>query len=135
MIAINHGPAPLGRNIGRKCTGYPAPRIEEDCQAIKIDQELSLALWKTKFHEARLFASVIGYPDKVTEEQFDNWTSDFNSQELCDQVCGNLFDRTPYAVGKAIEYSINDKKFIKRTGFVSMPAYIVHAKKPPMMYF
>jgi hypothetical protein len=55
-------------------------------------------------------ASMVDDPAKVTEKQIDDWTMDFYSWDLCDQVCGNLFDRTSFAVDKAIEFSLNAKK-------------------------
>jgi 3-methyladenine DNA glycosylase AlkD len=59
--------------------GIPLPELRKISKSIKIDQALSLALWKTKFHEARLLASMIGDPAKVTREQMDEWVNDFDS--------------------------------------------------------
>ena len=46
----------------------------------------------------------------------------------CDQVCGNLFDRTPFALEKAVEFSAHKDEFTKRAGFVLMAEYAVHNK-------
>ncbi len=59
----------------------------------------------------------------------DSWTSVFYSWDLCDQVCGNLFDRTSFALEKALEYSRHETEFVKRAGFVLMAEYAVHDKK------
>ena len=59
----------------------------------------------------------------------DSWVADFASWDVCDQVCGNLFDRTPYAIEKALEYSSAEKEYIKRAGFVLMAEFAVHDKK------
>jgi len=48
---------------------------------------------------------------------------------LCDQVCGNLFDRTAFAMEKALLYSLHSEEFIKRAGFVLMAEFAVHNKK------
>jgi 3-methyladenine DNA glycosylase AlkD len=32
----------------------------------------------------------------VTEEQMDRWASDFSSWDICDAVCGNLFNKIEY---------------------------------------
>lgn len=71
---------------------------------------------------------MIDDPACVTKDQIDNWTKDFNSWDLCDQVCGNLFDRTPFAIDKAIEFSARSEEFVKRAGFVLMAEYAVHHK-------
>jgi 3-methyladenine DNA glycosylase AlkD len=74
-------------------------------------------------------ASMVDDPAKVTEKQIDEWTMDFYSWDLCDQVCGNLFDRTPFAVDKAIEFSLCEEEYVKRAGFVLMAEYAIHNKK------
>jgi len=71
---------------------------------------------------------MIDDPILVTEEQIYNWVKDFNSWDICDQACGNLFDRTPFAIEKAIEFSSYDEEFIKRAGFVLMAEYAMHNK-------
>jgi len=108
--------------------GIPIPELRKLAKGIKSDHHLALALWKTNLHEARIFASLIDDPALVTEEQINNWVRDFNSWDICDQVCGNLFDRTPFAIKKAIEFSSSEAEFIKRAGFVLMAEYAVHNK-------
>ena len=39
-------------------------------------------------------------PGIVDRDQMESWALDFDSWDLCDQVCGNLFDRTPIADGR-----------------------------------
>jgi 3-methyladenine DNA glycosylase AlkD len=78
-----------------------------------------------------MLASMIDDPAQVTEQQINSWTKDFNSWDLCDQVCGNLFDRTPFAITKAIEFSASEEEFIKRAGFVLMAEYAIHNKTAP----
>jgi 3-methyladenine DNA glycosylase AlkD len=112
-----------------KALGIPIPELRKLAKVIKKDHALALALWETSFHEARILASMIDDPALVTREQFDSWVQDFYSWDLCDQVCGNLFDRTPFAIEKAIAYSEREEEFVKRAGFVLMAEYAVHHKK------
>ena len=114
-----------------KALGVSMPKLRTLAKEIKKDQALSLALWDTGIHECRILASMIGDPKLVTPQQMDSWTNDFASWDVCDQVCGNLFDRTPYAIQKALEYSRSEKEFVKRTGFVLMAEFAVHDKKAP----
>ena len=109
--------------------GVRLPELRKLAKTIKKDHQLALDLWDTGLHEARLLASLIDDPALVTEEQIDNWTKDFYSWDICDQVCGNLFDRTPFAMSKALEFSAHEVEFIKRAGFVLMAEYAVHNKK------
>jgi 3-methyladenine DNA glycosylase AlkD len=111
-----------------KAFGTPLPELKKMAKSIKKDHELALALWDTGIHEARIVASLVDDPAKVTTGQMDSWTNDFYSWDLCDQVCGNLFDRTPYALEKVMEYSKHEAEFVKRAGFVLMAEYAVHHK-------
>ncbi len=108
--------------------GIPIPELRKLARGIKRDHVLALALWETGFHEARILASIIDDPAMVTPQQIDNWVYDFNSWDLCDQVCGNLFDRTPFAVEKAIYFCSKPEEYVKRAGFVLMAEYAVHNK-------
>ncbi|GAA4093425.1 DNA alkylation repair protein [Mucilaginibacter panaciglaebae] len=112
-----------------KALGVKIPEVRKIAKLIKRDHDLAQALWDTDIHEARILASMIDDPKLVTAQQIDNWTKDFTTWDVCDQVCGNLFDRTPHVVDKAIEFSAHGEEFVKRTGFVLMAEYSIHGKK------
>jgi 3-methyladenine DNA glycosylase AlkD len=118
-----------------KAIGVKIPEVRALAKLIKKDHELAQQLWDTGIHEARILASMIDDPKLVTPKQIDAWTSDFKSWDVCDQVCGNLFDRTPYAIDKALEYSKHEEEFVKRAGFVLMAEYAMHNKKADDMIF
>jgi 3-methyladenine DNA glycosylase AlkD len=59
----------------------------------------------------------------------ENWVKDFDSWDLCDQVCNNLFRKTSYSHKKAVEWSGHQEEYIKRAGFVLMATLAVHDKK------
>jgi 3-methyladenine DNA glycosylase AlkD len=111
--------------------GVPLPALRTLAKSIGKDHLLALQLWETNVHEARILASMIDVAAEVTTEQIDAWTADFQSWDVCDQVCGNLFDKTPFAVDKAIEFSAAKEEYVKRASFVLMASYAVHNKKAP----
>lgn len=100
-------------------------------KAIRGDHELALALWQTGVHEARLLAGFIDDPRLVSEEQMEGWVAQFDSWDVCDQVCSSLFDRTALAWEKAVEWTAREEEFVKRAGFVLMAALAVHDKRAP----
>ncbi|SFM87965.1 3-methyladenine DNA glycosylase AlkD [Chitinophaga sp. YR627] len=112
-----------------KALGVKIPEVRKLAKIIKKDHALALQLWETHIHEARILASLIADPKLVTPQLIDNWTKDFTSWDICDQACGNLFDRTPYAIEKALEFSKREEEFVKRAGFVLMAELAVHDKK------
>ena len=65
----------------------------------------------------------------ATEEQMERWANDFDSWDVCDQCCMNLFKKTKFAYQKAVEWSSNDKEFVKRAAFVLMARLAVSHKQ------
>jgi 3-methyladenine DNA glycosylase AlkD len=95
------------------------------------DHALAQQLWSTGLHEARILASIVDVPAEVTAEQMERWVRDFDSWDLCDQCCGNLFWQTPYAARKVFEWSEREREFEKRAGFALMACIAWHDKAAP----
>ena len=74
---------------------------------------------------------MIAEPRLISSQQMDAWVNEFDSWDVCDQVCGNLFDKTPYAYQKAIEWCHQEQEFVRRAGFVLMAELAVHDKSAP----
>ena len=111
--------------------GVSIPRLRSMARGIGRDHELASALWGSGIHEARILAGLIDDPAMVTEAQIDRWVRDFDSWDVCDQICSNLFDKTKRAYEKAVVWSARNEEFVKRAGFVLMAALAVHDKKAP----
>lgn len=108
--------------------GISIPTLRSIAKGIGKDHSLALKLWNTGIHEARLVAALVDDPDSMTEAQMEKWVMDFDSWDVCDQVCSNLFDKTKFAVKKAAQWSEREEEFVKRAGFVLMAALAVHDK-------
>ncbi|MGF3553999.1 MAG: DNA alkylation repair protein [Thermoplasmatota archaeon] len=93
------------------------------------NHELALKLWDSGIHDARLLAVFIDDPTQVTSKQMDNWVKDFDSWDVCDQACTSLFDLTPFAWKKVLEWSKCDEEFVKRASFSLIAGLAVHDKK------
>jgi len=115
--------------------GVSIPALRSMAGRVGKDHLLALELWDTGIHEARILAAFIDIPLQVTEAQMERWANDFDSWDVCDQVCSNLFDKTEYAYRKAIDWSGRDGEFVKRAGFTMMAALAVHDKKAPDDHF
>lgn len=115
--------------VNTQALGVKVPELRKLAKTIKKNHELALQLWETGIHEARLLATMVADPAQVTPQLMDSWVNEFTSWDICDQACGNLFDKTPFIIEKALEYSLSDQEYIKRAGFVLMAEYAVHHKK------
>ena len=109
--------------------GVSIPNLRKIAKETGEDHALAQQLWASAIHEARILASMVDDPKTVTEEQMESWVKDFDSWDVCDQCCMNLFEKTKFAYQKAVEWSSNDKEFIKRTAFVLMARLAVSDKK------
>lgn len=94
------------------------------------DHTLAQKLWDSEIHEARILASYIDEPEKVTEKQMEKWVTNFDSWDTCDQVV-DLFEKTPFAYKKVYEWSKRKEEFVKRAAFAMMAGLVVHDKKTP----
>ena len=92
------------------------------------NQALAAALWATGVYEARMLASFVGDPEKLTATQMDRWCRDFDNWAFCDAMCFNLFDRSPHAWAKVEEWSSRRGEFEKRTAFALLWSLTVHDK-------
>lgn len=115
----------------KKMLGLSRPQLRQLGKEIPKKHKLALELWKTEYLEARILASLIDEPDKVTEKQMDSWVMDIDSWDLCDQVCTNLFRKTKFAFGKIKEWSRREEEYVKRTSFSLLAFMAVHAKSEP----
>src|SRR3989338_10913433 len=74
--------------------GISIPNLRKLAKGIDKNHELALKLWASGIHEARILASMVDKPELVSEKQAEQWVNDFDSWDVCDQVCSNLFDKT-----------------------------------------
>src|SRR3989304_10246314 len=109
--------------------GVSIPALRKMAKEIGKNHLLPQKLWNSGIHEARILAGMIDSPDEVTEKQMERWARDFDSWDVCDQVCSNLFDRTKFAHEKAMDWSRRRDEFVKRAGFVLMATLSVHDKE------
>jgi 3-methyladenine DNA glycosylase AlkD len=111
--------------------GVPVPRLRRIARDHRRDHPLALALWSTGIHEARILAAYADDPARITRRQMDAWACGFDSWDVCDQVCSNLFDRTPHAVAKAAAWSARRAPFVKRAGLATMACLAAHRRDLP----
>jgi 3-methyladenine DNA glycosylase AlkD len=104
------GMAKFGINV-TSAYGVSIPFLRSVAKKIgKKNHNLAQQLWSSGIHEARLLATMIDDPNSVTKDQIQTWVNDFDSWDICDQCCSNLFDKTKYAYQKAIEWRCAIKK-------------------------
>ncbi|MCB1430692.1 MAG: DNA alkylation repair protein [Nitratireductor sp.] len=109
--------------------GVSMPGIRSVAARISHDHQLAQDLWQSGIHEARILAGLVDKPHWVTPDQMKRWTADFNSWDVCDQICGSLFDKTPYTDAMIVEWAASEHEFVKRAAFATIAWKAVHDKK------
>ncbi len=106
--------------VGAEVFGVKVPVLRAMAKEAGRDHTLALRLWAYPSRETRVLATMVDRPQWVDEAQMEAWAADFDSWEVCDQACGNLFAHTPLACAKSLEWSARPEAFVKRAGFVLM---------------
>ena len=113
---------------GGNVYGVSVPNLRSLAKKVGVNHQIAIDLWRTGIHEARILAGMVDDPREVTVAQMESWVRDFDSWDVVDGSCGNLFDKTPFAFEKALEWSKRDAEYEKRAGFVLMAEMAVHDK-------
>jgi len=114
---------------GNNMLGVKVPILRKMARKLGHNHQLALELWESGIHEARILASMIDEIKKVSEKQMDIWVKDFDSWDVCDQVCLNLFWQHRSAYKKAIKWTNAKNEFEKRAGFALIAVLAVKDKK------
>jgi 3-methyladenine DNA glycosylase AlkD len=112
----------------KKAYGWSAPALKMLAREISHDHALAQELWASEILEARALAVLIDLPEKVTEQQMDEWAKDFDNWAVCDGACIHLFRYTSYAHAKCVEWSSRQEEFVRRAAFALMAGLTVADK-------
>ena len=115
--------------------GIAAPKLHALAKRIGKDHRLAQQLWDTQILDARMVAALIDEPQKVTPRQMDRWIKAFDNWAVCDTCCCYLFDKTPWAYAKAVEWTEREREYERRAGFALMAYLAVHDKTAPDSQF
>jgi len=115
--------------VAERRLGLSVPDMRKIAKELGKDHKLAIELWKTGIIEARIVAAMIDEPEKLTENQMEDWVEDINSWDVCDQVCMNLFERTTLAWKKILDWSEREAEFVKRTAFSLIACLAWHDKE------
>ena len=132
--ATLRGKARFGIDTTRSL-GLTVPEIRQIARQTGKSQALAEELWNTGIHEARILASLVGEAALITRETMNQWVSEFDSWDVCDACCGNLFDRTPYAWPLIREWAASNHEYTRRAAFSMIAALAVHDKAAPDAVF
>lgn len=115
--------------VGEQRMGVSVPDMRKIAKGIGKDHQLALDLWETGVPEAMIVAGMVADPERLTEQQMEDWVVDINSWDICDQLCMNLFEKSPFAEKKIYEWSLREEEFVKRTAYALIACLAWHDKE------
>ena len=74
-----------------KLYGIKMDVLRKLAKKIGKNHKIALQLWKHGYHESRILATIVEEADKMDEKQLDEWVNDFDTWDICDQDCKNIF--------------------------------------------
>lgn len=111
-----------------KRLGVQIPELRQLAKETGKNHQIALELWQTGIAEARILAAMTDEPEKVTEQQMENWVKDINSWDIDDQITMNLFEKTPLSWKKITDWSQRPEEFVKRTAYSLLACLAWHNK-------
>ena len=121
--------------VGENRLGVAVPHLRKLAKEIGKDHHLALELWRKNVPEARIVATMIADPEQVTREQLEEWVSNFNAWDICDQACNNLFEYVPEAIASIPTWVEREEEFVRRTPFALIACLAWHDKKANDAFF
>ena len=109
--------------------GVSVKQLRDLAREVDRDHDVAALLWKSGLHEARILASILEEPDRVTKAQMERWAKGFDSWDLCDQCCANTFEKTPYAWEMVRVWSSRKEEYVKRAAFSLLARLAVSDKE------
>ncbi len=108
--------------------GISMVELRKFARQIGRNHTLAMELWKQDIHEAKLLATVIADYRQLTNEDIKIMVNDFDSWDLCDQSCINVFRYSPLAIKKIPQFAKSNKEFVRRTAFALMATMTCNKK-------
>jgi 3-methyladenine DNA glycosylase AlkD len=126
--ATRDGMARYGIQTKLRVFGVSMGTMQMLAKRLGKDHDLAGGLWKSGWYEGQMLASLVDEPQRVTRRQMNAWAGDFDNWAVCDTACFHLFDKTPYAWGKAVEWVKSPREFVRRAAFALMASLTAHDK-------
>lgn len=93
--------------------GIGLTQLKKIAKQIGRNHDLSLELWDTNVYDAKIMATLIDEPKKVTREQVEKQVADINYWMMSHSYCGSLLCKTKFAKELSDEWR-TDKDATKR---------------------
>ncbi len=120
--------------VGENFYGVSFADLKTLQKRIKNDQALSLALWETGNHDARMLATMIADPKRMDGAWLDGWVNDLDNYVITDSFAG-LASQTAFSKEKMELWTRSDWEWVGRAGWHLLAHLAMKEKDLPDAYF
>lgn len=106
--------------------GVTVATLRKMAKEIGYDHALAEKLWATGVHDARMLATMIDDPARVTPAQMERWVKDMDNWGIVDTACFHYWDRTPHAFKQIEKWAKAKDEFVKRAAFALLASCALH---------
>jgi 3-methyladenine DNA glycosylase AlkD len=99
-----------------RALGVSVPQIRRIAKRTGTDHSLALELWDSGVHEARILATLVADPARITHREMERWATEIDSWDVGD-FAADLFARTPFATRLVQEWSTRPESYVRRCAF------------------
>lgn len=97
--------------------GVSMPEVRRLAKLAGHDHALAMELWDSGIHEARILATLVAEPARLTEAGMNRWACAFDSWDVCDVACQNAFRYSPLAFYMIERWADAQEEFVRRAAF------------------
>ncbi len=97
--------------------GVSIQKIKEIAARYKSDKDLAETLWLDGTRELKILATLLYPIDQFTIETANRWVTQIPNQEIREQICVNLFQRTDFADEISLEWINSEDENVRSTGY------------------
>jgi len=102
--------------VGEKMFGVSFENLTKLKKKIKTDHDLALRLWASGVHDARMLATMIADPSKMTSSLLDAWLEEIDNYVLSDAFA-KLAEESAFAREKMEKWTRSKDEWIGRAGW------------------
>ena len=110
--------------------GVSVPNIRAIAKRSGTDHHLALALWASGVHEARILATLVADPARITARQMERWVGQIDSWDVGD-AAADLFATTHTRDLLIHTWAGRSEPFVKRCAFAMIARAAVSDKDAP----
>jgi 3-methyladenine DNA glycosylase AlkD len=111
-----------------KAFGVPVGVMLKEARRLGRSHDVALALWNTGWYEARMMATYLGEPLRMTSAQMDKWCRESDNWGICDTAAWHVYEHSPHAWAKIAKWSKQPGEFQKRSALALLATIALHDK-------